>query len=78
MATENPEGETLNGRLQLFLSSVFSSLGGVFGHREESEMASRAAVVPKQPRGKFPIDYELGLFCFDYSMVIFCWFYSFI
>lgn len=57
MATENPEGETLNGRLQVFLSSLLTSLGGVFGHNQEeedpeSDMASRAAVVPKQPRGE--------------------------
>lgn len=61
MATENQEGETLNGRLQLFLSSIFSSLGGVFSqgyHQEEeeeqekdSEMASRVVVGQEQPRG---------------------------
>ncbi|KAL6966642.1 hypothetical protein U1Q18_032422 [Sarracenia purpurea var. burkii] len=73
VATENPERETLNGRLHLFLSSLLASLGSVFGHNEEeeggggggggeeeeeeelkSEMASRAAVVPKQPRGGIP------------------------
>ncbi|XP_057956204.1 G2/mitotic-specific cyclin S13-7-like [Malania oleifera] len=44
VATTNEEGETLNGRLQSFLSSLLTSIGGVFGHsQEESEMASRPA-----------------------------------
>ncbi|KAK6138265.1 hypothetical protein DH2020_028012 [Rehmannia glutinosa] len=66
VATENPEeGEARNGRLQVFLSSFWASIGGVFGghsneDREEGteieevldlEMASRAVVVPEQPRG---------------------------
>ncbi|KAL0418416.1 UNVERIFIED_CONTAM: G2/mitotic-specific cyclin S13-6 [Sesamum radiatum] len=64
VATENPEGEAGNGRLQVFLSSFWASLGGVFGghsnnqkeqeiEEEEEldlEMASRV-VVPEQPRG---------------------------
>lgn len=63
MATDNPEGETLNGRLQLFLSAIFSSIGGVFsqGYHQEGEyeeeeekyfeMASTAVVGQEQPRG---------------------------
>lgn len=64
MATESPEeGETRNGRLQVFLSSFWASIGGVFGgnysndHQESEfeqgfdfDMASRA-VVPEQNRG---------------------------
>ncbi|KAL0460881.1 UNVERIFIED_CONTAM: G2/mitotic-specific cyclin S13-6 [Sesamum latifolium] len=62
VATENPEGEAGNGRLQVFLSSFWASLGGVFGGHSNNkkepeieeeeldlEMASRA-VVPEQPR----------------------------
>ena len=45
MATRNPEGETRESRLQLFLSSLLASIGGVLGHvveqEEEPEMASR-------------------------------------
>lgn len=37
MATEDTEGETLNGRLQVFLSSLFASLGGVFSHNQGEE-----------------------------------------
>lgn len=59
VATENEGGgETINGRLQLFLSSILSSIGGVFGNTiedepSESEMASRPVVDPHQiqPRG---------------------------
>lgn len=59
MATENPEGETRNGRLQLFLSSILASLGGVFGQSNQqeedgqgkySDMASEV-VGQEQPRG---------------------------
>ncbi|KAF3453137.1 hypothetical protein FNV43_RR03572 [Rhamnella rubrinervis] len=48
--------QTLNGRLQVFFSSLFSSIGGVFGSNvqdQDSQMASRAALVPlkqQQPR----------------------------
>ncbi|KAK4441382.1 G2/mitotic-specific cyclin S13-6 [Sesamum alatum] len=63
VATDNPEeGEAGNGRLQVFLSSFWASLGGVFGGNSNNqkepeseeeeldlEMASRA-VVPEQPR----------------------------
>lgn len=51
MATINAEeeGETRNSRLQVFLSSLFSSLGGVFSsngqENQDLEMASRAVVV---------------------------------
>ncbi|KAF3455262.1 hypothetical protein FNV43_RR05710 [Rhamnella rubrinervis] len=41
--------QTLNGRLQVFFSSLFSSIGGVFGSNvqdQDSQMASRAALVP--------------------------------
>lgn len=64
MATLNAEGETRNGRLQLFLSSILASLGGVFGQNnqqereeeeeEELEMASIATTVEdrnQNPRG---------------------------
>lgn len=37
MATLNAEGETRNGRLQLFLSSILASLGGVFGQNNQQE-----------------------------------------
>ncbi|GMH10332.1 hypothetical protein Nepgr_012173 [Nepenthes gracilis] len=53
VATENQEEETGNSRLQLFLSSLFASIGGVFGHYQEEEedeleMASKT-VVPHGP-----------------------------
>jgi len=55
------EGETRNSRIHVFLSSIFSSLGGVFGSNlQESDnittMASRAVIAPieqNQPRGLF-------------------------
>lgn len=47
VATRNTEGETLNSRLQLFLFSLFPSLEGIFGSKEEL-MAARA-VAPQQP-----------------------------
>lgn len=58
---EGGEGETRNSRIHVFLSSIFSSLGGVFGSNlQESDnisaMASRAVIAPteqNQPRGLF-------------------------
>ena len=58
---EGREGETRNSRIHVFLSSIFSSLGGVFGSNfQESHkltaMASRAVIAPteqNQPRGLF-------------------------
>lgn len=49
VATKNTEGETLNSRLQLFLFSLFPSLEGVFGSKEEL-MAARAVVPQRQLR----------------------------
>lgn len=48
MATPEVEGETRNSRLQVFLSSILSSFGGVFRYNnsqeQEQDMASRALV----------------------------------
>lgn len=56
MATSNPEGETRGSRLQVFLSSLLSSIGGVLGQvvveeEQEPEMASRAVVPLHQNNG---------------------------
>lgn len=54
VATENPEGEANNSRLQSFFSSLLTSLGGVFGHihdQEDSVMASKA-LPTHHPRGE--------------------------
>ncbi|KAK6144135.1 hypothetical protein DH2020_020955 [Rehmannia glutinosa] len=70
-SARSEEGEARNGRLQVFLSSFWASIGGVFGghsneDREEGteieevldlEMASRAVVVPEQPRGVLGLKY---------------------
>ena len=49
-------GETRNSRLQVFLSSLFSSHGGIFGsgfrQGEDPDMASRAAVLHEMTRGE--------------------------
>ncbi|XVE59869.1 hypothetical protein DITRI_Ditri05aG0081800 [Diplodiscus trichospermus] len=51
VASRNPEGETRGSRLQVFLSSLLASIGGVLGQvveqEEEPGMASRA-VVPQE------------------------------
>lgn len=49
VATRNSEGETFNSRLQLFIFTLFPSLEGVFGGKEES-MAARAVVPQRQLR----------------------------
>jgi hypothetical protein len=54
--TDAEEGETRNSRLQVFLSSLLSSFGGVFGYNtqeqeQEKEMASRPIVPLQQPGG---------------------------
>lgn len=51
MATQNQEGETFNGRLLYFFSSLLATIGGVFGHtHEEPEMAPKVAVAPQPQR----------------------------
>ena len=65
MATRNLEGKTRGSRLQVFLSSLFASIGEVLGQdveqEEEPEMASRA-VVPQQGNN--------GLFCFFWLLIL--------
>ena len=65
MATRNPEGETRGSRLQVFLSSLLASIGGVLGQvveqEEEPEMASRASV-PQQENN--------GWFCFFWLLIL--------
>ena len=77
MATLNEEGEARNGRLQLFFSSILSSLGGVFGQinlqveeeeDEDLDMASRAGLQEQQPRGSKKITSFFAGF-FELSLV---------
>lgn len=79
MAITNSEeggGETLNSRIQEFISSLFSSIGGVFGSSQDqdSAMASRAiAVAPQQqqpppPKGNH---YLLNSIIFSYRFLNF-------
>lgn len=60
MATQDSErgGETGNGRLQSFISSIFASIGGVFSQynnqeqEEDLQMDNKTVVVPHNlPKG---------------------------
>lgn len=83
MATINGEedGETRSSRLQVFLSSLFSSLGGVFGGNgqeiQDLEMTSKAvAVVPQQEEQQRPPKGAVPLPSLISSLLLFCqsWF----
>lgn len=84
VATENSvEGEANNSRLQSFLSSILTSIGGVFGHiqedQQDEDMTSKeTAVLPIRQQPVNGIDIIISFLFLEICFCLSFGFYKYV